>query len=352
MMLEIEQFTVPLRSPLETASGRIERREGFLVYIDYEGTGGVGEATPLTGWTESLGECRTALGRARAVAEELDWGIALAKTDAPAARHGLALALAEARARAAGQPLYRHMSDDRFVPSVPVNATIGDQSAEKTADAAPRAVHDGFDCLKCKAGARSVSEDIERVRAVRERVGDGIELRVDANGSWTLEQASEAIEAFEAIGVSYVEQPLPAEDLAGHTKLRGGPVDIALDEGLLEVERMFVVGHGGTGWFGAQRYRFKQISRPRRGMAIILGAAVCGHTKFSRRMSPTEPTYGVRERASSVTVGVRRAVSVSVPTRFRGLSHRPPQLPRYACRPARAPCLYRWRSDFRAPRLR
>ena len=156
----------------------------------------------------------------------------MTKTDAPAARHGLSLALAEARARASDQPLYRYLDDDRLVTSVPVNATIGDQPPEATADAAKQAVREGFDSLKLKVGARPVSTDVERVRAVRERVSNGVELRADANGAWTREEAAEAIDAFAEFDVAYVEQPLPADDLAGHTELRGDPVDIALDESL------------------------------------------------------------------------------------------------------------------------
>jgi o-succinylbenzoate synthase len=233
-MLELEPFSLNLASPLATAAGTIDRREGFLVSVEYDGQHGVGEATPLPGWTESHAECRAALARAGEIAEELDWGIALAKTEEPAARHGLALALAEARARNVDKPLYRYLGDDQFVPSVPVNVTIGDKSTAETVESAAAAVAEGFDCLKLKVGARSVEADIERMRAVRERVGDGVELRADANGSWTFDQAEHAFDALGDIGVSYVEQPLPADNLAGHTRLRGGPVDVALDEALTE----------------------------------------------------------------------------------------------------------------------
>ncbi|WP_302080829.1 o-succinylbenzoate synthase [Salinibaculum rarum] len=233
-MLELEAFSVELTSPLETAAGTIDHREGFLVTVEYDGRQGVGEATPLPGWTESRSECRTALSRAAEIAEELDWGIALAKTDQPAARHGLALALADARARAVEEPLYRYFGDDRFVPSVPVNATIGDKPSAETVESAAAAVDEGFDCLKIKVGARSVDEDVERLQAVRERVGDGVELRADANGAWSVEQADHAFDALADVGVSYVEQPLPAANLEGHARLRGGAVDVALDESLTE----------------------------------------------------------------------------------------------------------------------
>ncbi len=232
--MEIEPFSVRLASPLETAAGTIEHREGFLVFVEHDGAKGVGEATPLPGWTESHEECREALGRAAEVAEELDWGIALTKTTAPAARHGLALALAEASARAAEQPLYRYLDDERLVRSVPVNATIGDQPPEETAAAAEDAVSAGFDALKIKVGAREPAVDIERLRAVRARVGEDVELRADANGAWTPEQAADVLDATASLDVSYIEQPLPADDLAGHANLSGGPVDIAVDESLVE----------------------------------------------------------------------------------------------------------------------
>jgi o-succinylbenzoate synthase len=233
-MIEIEQFTVQLRSPLETAQGRIAERSGFLITLEHGGATGVGEATPLAGWTESFEECREALERAQQVAAELDWGVALAKLDAPAARHGLSLALAEARARAAEQPLYRSLDGDRTVTRVPVNTTIGTRADDPDAAArlAEAAVEAGYDCLKLKVGALDVEEDVERVRAVRNAVGDGITLRVDANGAWRPDQAERALAALGELDVEYVEQPLSTAELSAHARLRDSPVDIALDESL------------------------------------------------------------------------------------------------------------------------
>lgn len=229
-MLEVEPFSVELSTPLSTAHGPLQEREGFLVRIDHAGTDGVGEATPLPGWTETHSECEAALARAGELAEQLDWGIALTKTEPPAARHALALALADAQARVGDRPLYRSLGAQRTVRAVPVNATIGDAEPDATAEAAEAAVEQGFDCLKIKAGRRSVETDIERIRAVRDRVG--VPLRVDANGAWEPAVAERAFDAFADLRVTYVEQPLPAEDLSGHAALRGGPVDVALDESL------------------------------------------------------------------------------------------------------------------------
>jgi o-succinylbenzoate synthase len=233
--MRVEPFTLPLAHPLSTAHGRIEERQGFLVHVDYGPKTGVGEATPLTGWTESLEECREALTRAPEIAREEDWGVVLSETNVPAARHALSLALADARARRAETPLYRTLADDdRFVPSVPVNATIGDGTPDETATEATDAVERGFDCLKVKVGARPVSEDIDRLRAVREAVGEAVELRADANGAWSRDQAETAFEGVEDLDLAYVEQPLDPEDLDGHAALRGHGTPVALDESLVE----------------------------------------------------------------------------------------------------------------------
>lgn len=236
--MEVEPFSVALDPPLGTTHGAMRERRGFLVRIEYGGVEGIGEATPLGGWTESKKECRRALDRAATVAAELDWGVALRKLDAPAARHGLALALADARARTAEKPLYRTLdggADTVSVERVPVNATLGAETTpapEEAATRAKEAVSAGFGCLTVKVGTRGVESDIECVRAVRNAVGDGVTLRVDANGAWTRQEAQQAVDALAALGVAYVEQPLPTVDLAKTADLRDRGVDIALDESL------------------------------------------------------------------------------------------------------------------------
>ncbi|MEM4782044.1 MAG: o-succinylbenzoate synthase [Halalkalicoccus sp.] len=222
--MRTEEFSFPLKEPLSTAAGTISEREGLLVRVD----GGVGEATPLPGWTESLAECR------RTLAAVDDPGVALADLDdRPAARHAIALALADREARERGVPLHRYLGGDASGPTerIPVNATIGDGSPEGTADAAREAVEAGFGTIKCKVGARPVDADVRRVRAIREAVGPGPEVRLDANGGWSREEADRALDAFAAFDIAFVEQPLPADDLAGYRELSSS-VPVALDESL------------------------------------------------------------------------------------------------------------------------
>ena len=235
MNADLRPFSLPLADPLETARGTIERRDGFLLRLEAEesdGTNaavGVGEATPLPGWTEHHDECEAALRNAVAAVDrgEAPDELLSELDETPAARHALALALADLRASREGVPLYRHLGAAARVESVPVNATVGDAGVEETVAAARRAANAGFECLKLKVGARPVSADVERVEAVSEAL-PAVELRADANGAWT---RAEAQQFLDAVGdrLAYVEQPVPATDLASLAALSG---PVALDETL------------------------------------------------------------------------------------------------------------------------
>lgn len=233
-MSGLGRFRLPLGRPLETPDGAIEHREGFLVRLGDDPIG-IGEATPLPGATESLAACRATLEEWIDPAEEMESVDALPPmASTPAARHGLELALLDRSARAAATPLYRHLGSDRRISAVAATASVDDGAVEATVAESRAAVAEGFRSLTVQVGAQSVDEDIDRLRAVREAVGKHVELRVDANASWSEEEAATAIEECEALGVSLLEQPLGAGDLAGHARLRGHGVPIALDETLGE----------------------------------------------------------------------------------------------------------------------
>jgi o-succinylbenzoate synthase len=244
--MDRREFSLALARPLGTAAGTIRRRDGDLLRLAAGDAIGVGEATPLPGWTESLADCRAALDAvADADAALLDTvdadghapldaappPVLDALADAPAARHAVESAVLDARGRHTGRALAAVLADDPAT-TVPVNATVGDGPPEQTVAAAIDAVEAGFDCLKVKVGAGDLDRDVTRLRTVRAAVGDDVAIRADANAAWDRETAREAVEAFATLDLAYLEQPLAPDDLSGHAALRGRGVDVALDESL------------------------------------------------------------------------------------------------------------------------
>jgi L-alanine-DL-glutamate epimerase-like enolase superfamily enzyme len=143
-------------------------------------------------------------------------------------------ALWDLKAKRAGLPLWRAAGGAQArVPlytteggwlHLPIEALVGQTLEAKAA---------GFRGAKIKVGRPHVSEDVARLTAVREAVGDAFELMVDANQCFTVSEAIRRARAFEPIGLAWLEEPLPAEDLAGHAELaRHTALPIAVGESL------------------------------------------------------------------------------------------------------------------------
>ena len=69
-------------------------------------------------------------------------------------------------------------------------------------------VADGYNAIKIKVGGAPLATDVSRVRAVREAIGKDAKLMVDGNGAYTLDQATDAIHAFEPYDIFWFEEPL------------------------------------------------------------------------------------------------------------------------------------------------
>jgi L-alanine-DL-glutamate epimerase-like enolase superfamily enzyme len=107
---------------------------------------------------------------------------------------------------------------------LPAEALVGQTLAAKAA---------GFRGAKIKVGKPHVAEDVARLAAVREAVGDAFELMVDANQCFDVSEAIRRARAFEPFGLAWFEEPLPAEDLGGHVELaRHTAIPVAIGESL------------------------------------------------------------------------------------------------------------------------
>ncbi len=107
---------------------------------------------------------------------------------------------------------------------------------EETANQALAYVQQGFTTLKLKVG-RSLRQDLETLAAIRDKVGYGVKIRVDANMAWSVPAAIKAIRAMQRYELEYVEQPVPDFDLEGMAQVRRAvEVPIAADEACTDLE--------------------------------------------------------------------------------------------------------------------
>ncbi len=84
--------------------------------------------------------------------------------------------------------------------------------------------------VKIKVGNK---RDTEVLSLAREILGHEVDLRVDANGAWSSEEAQKRIAAMMAYGISAVEQPVPKEDIQGLKRLsQQVEIPIIADESL------------------------------------------------------------------------------------------------------------------------
>jgi O-succinylbenzoate synthase len=96
----------------------------------------------------------------------------------------------------------------------------------------------GYRVLKLKVGALEIEQELQLLRWIRSAYGErDLEIRVDANGAWTPEQALRNMGRFAAFGIHSVEQPIaPGQWEAMARICREAPFPVALDEELIGVD--------------------------------------------------------------------------------------------------------------------
>jgi L-alanine-DL-glutamate epimerase-like enolase superfamily enzyme len=143
------------------------------------------------------------------------------------------VALYDLRACRLNMPLWRSLGG--FNPSVPCYA--GGIDLDFTLNALLKQTDDnlarGFRAIKMKVGRPRLSEDRERVRAMRAHLGDDFPLMADANMRWTVDQSIAAARAFRDSNLTWLEEPTIPDDIAGHARIvREGGVPIATGENM------------------------------------------------------------------------------------------------------------------------
>ncbi|WP_425588387.1 L-talarate/galactarate dehydratase [Streptomyces tremellae] len=161
----------------------------------------------------------------------------------------LDIALWDLKAKRAGLPLAKLLGAHR--DSVRCYNTSGGFLHTPTGevlDNATASIASGIGGIKIKVGHPDTRQDLRRLSAVREHIGDDVPLMVDANQQWDRPTAQRMGRALEEFGLVWIEEPLDAYDAQGHAALAASlDTPVATGEMLASVaEHYELIRHGAA----------------------------------------------------------------------------------------------------------
>jgi o-succinylbenzoate synthase len=235
--IDIYRFSIPME-PFTIATGTMTHAQNVFIRVHTDaGFYGVGECSAfpmIVGETQD-----TCLAVAKDFArlwkgkDALDIPARLQQLHDAIAGNGTIksafdMALYDIAAKNAGLPLYQFLGGVKR--DVETDITIGLGAPEVMAKKAIDFKKSGAHILKVKLGKKA-AEDVERIKQIREAIGNDMKIRVDANQGWSFEDAVFALQALGEYDIEFCEQPMRTwydDKLPELMKL--SPVKIMADE--------------------------------------------------------------------------------------------------------------------------
>ncbi|RPI11609.1 MAG: hypothetical protein EHM71_00285 [Zetaproteobacteria bacterium] len=221
---------IPVRSPYVYSHGALTAFSNVLVWVHTdEGLVGVGEASfvPGGGVSEETPESTKPmidryLAPAILGADPFDVERIHRNMDAAVPRNliakgGIDLALWDVMGKALGKPAYALLGGV-YDPKILCTYTLSIDSPERMAEQALFRKRQGYKTLVVKIG-REPATDLQRVRLVRDAVGDEVNIRLDANEAYSPDQAILIIRQMEKYRPEFVEEPVKRWNLDGMARV-------------------------------------------------------------------------------------------------------------------------------------
>lgn len=164
----------------------------------------------------------------------------------PFAKAAVEVALWDIKGKALGAPVYSLLGGSRR-RSIPVAHSVSSGTAPEMVERALEHVSHGFKTLKVYCGRETPESDLERIRQIREAVGNEIDLYIELNQRWSFKTALGLLPKLEEMGILFLEQPI-----SGHLRnemriLRErSSIPIAIDESVFTAEDVVVAEEEGV----------------------------------------------------------------------------------------------------------
>jgi len=241
--LSWQKITLQLRNPFRLSYGTSETRDAFWLRLSDDEGWGEGTIPPYYGvdLKDMISLWESAVNNPNQFPndpQEIPAWIG----DGPApARCGLDIALHDRIARNFNVPLYKLLGVP-FPKPKPSSFTIALDTPLEMARMADKLK--SCPIIKVKLGGDS--QDLDRLAAIRD-VRPYVNLWVDANGGWSLDEALQYIPELESLGIEMLEQPLDKADIAGMGILQSKTkIPVVADESLQSFENLKEIGLAGV----------------------------------------------------------------------------------------------------------
>ncbi len=228
--VSVHRFEIPLSEPFVTALKPIPELERVLVEVETDtGLVGYGEGAPayeVTGETQGSTAAvledvlaPLVLGSDPLAVERVVSGMEALIDGAPSARAAIEIALQDIRGKHAEMPLYELLGGHAEDPAIDVPVVLSIKSPEEMAADAAAAVGAGYRQIQIKLGD-DPETDVERVRAIDEKVPDDVSLKADANQGWSDAKTSLSVLRDVAGLLDVIEQPVTNDNVSDLAFLR------------------------------------------------------------------------------------------------------------------------------------
>jgi L-Ala-D/L-Glu epimerase len=138
------------------------------------------------------------------------------------------IALYDIASQYTNQPLYQYLGGTK--KEMLTDITVGISSPKVMAAQAKVFVEKGATILKIKLG-KDVATDVERIKTIRENIGNDIKIRIDANQGWGVDDATKALTQLGQYNIEFCEQPMRTyNDEYLPALVKKSPIKIMADE--------------------------------------------------------------------------------------------------------------------------
>lgn len=231
------KHTLQFKRPSGTSRGVLTEKPVWYIIIETaDGKTGIGECSPIWGLSvekEAGYEAKVAEVCER-IAQYPFW-LQSMLNDYPSIRFGLEMAVLDAHN--GGRKVLYQTPFTEGADSITINGLIWMGSKEYMLEQVEQKLALGFRCVKMKIGAIDFDKELEVLQHIRQQYGpDKIELRVDANGAFPVEEALDKLTRLSELELHSIEQPIKAGNWEAMRHLCDKtPLPIALDEELIGV---------------------------------------------------------------------------------------------------------------------